>query len=106
MPGSGSRTAVRHAESAADFIPPRASLSGLRAAAARCRGCDLWTCGRTVFGEGPRTAQVMLVGEQPSDQEEKAGHPFVGPSGERARAEKAFFADIRAVAKLIAQRAD
>ena len=81
MPGTGSRTAVRHAASAADFIPPRASLSALRAAAARCRGCDLWTCGRTVFGEGPRTAQVMLVGEQPGDQEEKAGHPFVGPSG-------------------------
>jgi len=81
MPGTGSRTAVRHTASAADFIPPRASLSALRAAAARCRGCDLWRCGRTVFGEGPRTAQLMLVGEQPGDQEEKAGHPFVGPSG-------------------------
>lgn len=81
MPGTGSRTAVRHPGSAADFIPPRASLSRLRAAAARCRGCDLWTCGRTVFGEGPRAARIMLVGEQPGDQEEKAGHPFVGPSG-------------------------
>ncbi|HEY7896424.1 MAG TPA: UdgX family uracil-DNA binding protein [Gemmatimonadaceae bacterium] len=81
MPGTGSRIAVRHAASAAEYIPPRASLSRLRAAATRCRGCDLWTCGRTVFGEGPRTAQVMLVGEQPGDQEERAGHPFVGPSG-------------------------
>jgi DNA polymerase len=68
-------------ESGADFIPPRASLSRLRAAATRCHGCDLWSCGRTVFGEGPRRAPVMLVGEQPGDQEERAGHPFVGPSG-------------------------
>jgi len=81
MPGSGSRTAVRRAASAADFIPPRATLGQLRAAAARCRGCDLWTCGRTVFGEGPRTAQIMMVGEQPGDVEERQGHPFVGPSG-------------------------
>lgn len=67
--------------SAVDFIPPRATLPKLREAAAHCRGCDLWTCGRTVFGEGPRGATVMFVGEQPGDQEELAGHPFVGPSG-------------------------
>jgi uracil-DNA glycosylase family protein len=67
--------------SAADFVPPRATLPKLRAAAAHCRGCDLWTCGRTVFGEGPRAATVMFVGEQPGDLEELAGHPFVGPSG-------------------------
>lgn len=67
--------------SAEDFLPPRATLAGLRAAAARCRGCDLWTCGRTVFGEGPRSATVMFVGEQPGDQEELSGHPFVGPAG-------------------------
>jgi uracil-DNA glycosylase family protein len=67
--------------SAADFIPPHATLPKLRAAAAHCRGCDLWTCGRTVFGEGPRGATVMFVGEQPGDQEELAGHPFVGPAG-------------------------
>jgi len=46
-----------------------------------CRGCDLWTCGRVVFGEGPRNATVMFVGEQPGDQEEQLGHPFVGPAG-------------------------
>ncbi|HXT48793.1 MAG TPA: UdgX family uracil-DNA binding protein [Gemmatimonadaceae bacterium] len=69
------------ADSAADFVPPRATLPKLRAAAAHCRGCDLWTCGRTVFGEGPRAATVMFVGEQPGDVEELAGHPFVGPSG-------------------------
>jgi uracil-DNA glycosylase len=67
--------------SAADFIPPRPTLSKLRAAAGHCRGCDLWTCGRVVFGEGPRHATVMFVGEQPGDQEEKIGHPFVGPAG-------------------------
>lgn len=68
--------------SAADFIPPRASLSKLRAAAAGCRGCDLWKVGtQTVFGEGPRTARVLVVGEQPGDQEDKEGRPFVGPSG-------------------------
>jgi uracil-DNA glycosylase family protein len=67
--------------SAADFIPPRATLPKLREAAAHCRGCDLWTCGRVVFGEGPRSATVMFVGEQPGDQEEQAGHPFVGPAG-------------------------
>jgi len=47
-----------------------------------CRGCHLWTVGtQTVFGEGPKRARVMLVGEQPGDQEDRAGHPFVGPAG-------------------------
>lgn len=67
--------------SAADFIPMRPTLTKLRQAAAGCRGCDLWTCGRVVFGEGPKHATVMFVGEQPGDQEEQAGHPFVGPAG-------------------------
>jgi uracil-DNA glycosylase family protein len=67
--------------SAADFIPPRATLARLREAASHCRGCDLWKCGRVVFGEGPKSATVMFVGEQPGDQEEQEGHPFVGPAG-------------------------
>jgi uracil-DNA glycosylase len=68
--------------SAADFIPPNPTLPKLRAAAMNCRGCVLWTRGtQTVFGEGPKSARVMLVGEQPGDQEDRAGHPFVGPSG-------------------------
>jgi uracil-DNA glycosylase len=68
--------------SAADFIPPRPTLAKLREAAASCRGCDLWlNATQTVFGEGPANAGVMLVGEQPGDQEDRAGHPFVGPSG-------------------------
>ena len=68
--------------SAADFLPASRTLPGLRAAAAGCRGCHLWVSAtQTVFGEGPRTAEVMLVGEQPGDQEDRQGHPFVGPSG-------------------------
>jgi uracil-DNA glycosylase family protein len=68
--------------SAADFIPPRPTIERLREAAAGCRGCDLWVhATQTVFGEGPQHAEVMLVGEQPGDQEDRQGHPFVGPSG-------------------------
>jgi len=69
-------------ETAAPLIPDRPTLASLRAAAAKCRACDLWKSGtRTVFGEGTRTARVLFVGEQPGDQEDLAGRPFVGPSG-------------------------
>ena len=68
--------------SAADFLPARRTLPALRRAAAGCRGCHLWKVGtQTVFGEGARSATIMFVGEQPGDQEDLAGHPFVGPSG-------------------------
>jgi DNA polymerase len=68
--------------SAADYIPPRPSLRTLREAATVCRGCKLWMVGtQTVFGEGPAPARLMIVGEQPGDQEDKEGHPFVGPAG-------------------------
>lgn len=68
--------------SAADFIPPRPTLPKLRAAVQGCRGCHLYKCAtQAVFGEGPRTARVIFVGEQPGDAEDKAGRPFVGPSG-------------------------
>lgn len=68
--------------SAADFIPPHPTLSKLRAAAEGCRGCHLYRLGtQTVFGEGPRSAHVILLGEQPGDAEDRAGRPFVGPSG-------------------------
>ena len=67
---------------AADFIPPRPTLPKLRDAARGCRGCNLWVnATQTVFGEGSPSAEVMLVGEQPGDQEDRQGHPFVGPSG-------------------------
>jgi uracil-DNA glycosylase len=61
--------------------PP--SLKTLREEAAHCRACHLWKdATQTVFGEGPQTAQVMLVGEQPGDKEDLAGKPFVGPAGQ------------------------
>lgn len=68
--------------SAADFLPARLSLKSLRAAAAGCTGCDLYRhATQTVFGEGPRGAVLVLVGEQPGDLEDRTGHPFVGPAG-------------------------
>src|SRR5829696_8701911 len=61
-------------------------LSRLRREAAGCRRCDLWKRGtQTVFGEGPAGARLMLVGEQPGDQEDLAGEPFVGPAGQLLR---------------------
>jgi DNA polymerase len=58
------------------------SLAALRTAAARCRACDLWKTGtQTVFGAGPARAPIVLVGEQPGDQEDRTGVPFVGPAG-------------------------
>jgi uracil-DNA glycosylase len=68
--------------SAAAFLPARRSLPALRAAAAGCRGCPLWEdATQTVFGEGAKTARAMFVGEQPGDQEDRSGRPFVGPAG-------------------------
>jgi DNA polymerase len=67
---------------ATPFLPQRHSLKALREAAASCRGCHLWRhATQTVFGEGAARARVMLVGEQPGDREDRAGHPFVGPAG-------------------------
>ena len=64
------------------FLPERHSLSALRDAVQGCRGCDLYrNATQAVFGEGARHAEVMLVGEQPGDKEDLAGHPFVGPAG-------------------------
>ena len=74
--------AKRRVDSAAELIPDRPTLAAVRAAAADCRACDLWKLGtQTVFGAGGRTAALMLVGEQPGDQEDLAGQPFVGPAG-------------------------
>ena len=68
--------------SAAEFVPDSRSLRALRQAAADCRGCPLWRdATQTVFGEGPRKATLMLVGEQPGDREDVEGRPFVGPAG-------------------------
>ncbi len=68
--------------SAVEFLPEQLTLPALREAAAGCRGCQLWQVGtQTVFGEGAVDAKVMFVGEQPGDQEDRAGKPFVGPAG-------------------------
>lgn len=68
--------------SAEPFVPDSRSLPALRAAAAGCEGCPLFaTATQTVFGEGPSKADIMLIGEQPGDAEDLAGHPFVGPAG-------------------------
>jgi DNA polymerase len=67
---------------AAALIPNRPTLDALREHAAACHGCDLWErATQTVFGEGTRRAQLMLVGEQPGDAEDIEGRPFVGPAG-------------------------
>jgi DNA polymerase len=69
-------------ETAAALIPPRPTLASLRAAASECKACDLWKRGtQTVFGEGARRAAALLIGEQPGNEEDLAGRPFVGPAG-------------------------
>jgi len=68
--------------SAAPFVPKTTSVRSLSAAAHQCRGCDLYkTATQVVFGAGPAKARVMFVGEQPGDQEDRQGEPFVGPAG-------------------------
>jgi uracil-DNA glycosylase len=58
-------------------------IETLRGEAATCRACHLWKpATQTVFGEGPKHAPIMMVGEQPGDKEDLAGHPFVGPAGQ------------------------
>jgi uracil-DNA glycosylase len=83
--------ATKTAESAAPFVPETRRLPILAQAVQRCRGCDLYKdATQAVFGEGPTSARLVLIGEQPGDQEDKQGKPFVGPSGhmlDRALAE-------------------
>jgi len=69
--------------SALDYFPDKINYASLKTAAAGCMGCDLYKYAtQTVFGEGRvRGANVMFVGEQPGDEEDLAGHPFVGPAG-------------------------
>ena len=68
--------------SAAPFVPKTTSVKALGAAASECRGCDLYKdATQVVFGAGPRTARVVFIGEQPGDQEDRTGEPFVGPAG-------------------------
>ena len=63
-------------------MPPNPTEASLRRAIEGCRACDLWEgATQAVLGEGPKGARLMLVGEQPGDREDLAGHPFVGPAG-------------------------
>ena len=65
-----------------EFIPPHATLPVLRRAIQQCRGCDLYRhATQAVFGEGKRSANILLIGEQPGNEEDRQGRPFVGPAG-------------------------
>jgi uracil-DNA glycosylase family protein len=77
------KAAAPTGDGAASFVPAGAGLGELKAAAARCQGCDLYRhATQTVFGRGPVDARIVFVGEQPGDQEDLQGAPFVGPAGE------------------------
>jgi uracil-DNA glycosylase len=68
--------------SASEFVPDTRSLAAVRDAATGCRGCHLFEpATQTVFGEGPKSARIMLVGEMAGDREDREGRPFVGPAG-------------------------
>ena len=72
----------RALQTAAPLIPAHPTLRKLTVAAKACQACDLYKhATQTVFGEGSAQARVILVGEQPGDKEDIAGHPFVGPAG-------------------------
>ena len=67
---------------AREWVPDEPTVASMRAAAQRCRGCELHAdATQAVMGEGPEEADLMLVGEQPGDREDREGHPFVGPAG-------------------------
>jgi uracil-DNA glycosylase len=79
---AGGSLKPRPGEPVAALLPARPTLTAVREIARECKACDLYKRGtQTVFGEGPRRAEVMMVGEQPGDAEDIAGHPFVGPAG-------------------------
>jgi uracil-DNA glycosylase len=81
-PGSSRDKKLKAGPPVPELLPARLSLSAVREAAAKCRACDLHArATQTVFGEGPRHATIMMVGEQPGDVEDVEGHPFVGPAG-------------------------
>jgi DNA polymerase len=67
---------------AEEYVPDKADIDELRKAVHDCRGCDLYkNATQAVFGEGPADASVLVIGEVPGDQEDRQGHPFVGPAG-------------------------
>jgi uracil-DNA glycosylase len=75
-------TATTREPGAEEYVPKTTDLRRLRSAAESCRGCSLWRdATQAVFGEGAADADFVLVGEAPGDQEDRQGHPFVGPAG-------------------------
>jgi len=67
---------------AEEYVPDKADIDTLRKVVHDCRGCDLYKdATQAVFGEGPADASVLVIGEVPGDQEDRQGHPFVGPAG-------------------------
>jgi DNA polymerase len=73
---------VLDVQTAAALIPPHPTLPLLQSIASSCQACELYKRGtQTVFGEGPKAARAMMVGEQPGDAEDRMGHPFVDPAG-------------------------
>ena len=79
---SSRRAEPKPGEAVPHLLPDKPTLKNVAEVAAGCKACDLYKRGtQTVFGEGPGKAAVMLVGEQPGDVEDLAGHPFVGPAG-------------------------
>ena len=69
-------------KSALDYLPEQPTMSSLQKAVQGCRGCDLYArATQAVFGEGPASSQIVLIGEQPGDEEDRQGRPFVGPAG-------------------------
>ena len=80
--GKGQPVDPKPGEPVSGLLPDRPTLETVRGVAAGCKACELYKrATQTVFGEGPGTAEMMLVGEQPGDAEDLAGHPFVGPAG-------------------------
>src|SRR5882672_8382899 len=81
-PRGRARSRAKESETAVPLIPPRPTIFKLQEAARGCKACPLWKTGtQTVFGEGSRHAKVVFVGEQPGNDEDLAGKPFVGPAG-------------------------
>jgi uracil-DNA glycosylase family protein len=73
---------VKAQVTAAEYVPTTGGLPVLRQAVQECRGCELYRrASQAVFGEGPRSAAVVFIGEQPGDEEDRRGKPFVGPAG-------------------------
>src|SRR5213082_4294375 len=82
-PATRQTSAARNGKAtAAPYLPERLTIPDLQRSARSCKGCDLWkNATQTVFGEGDSRPSIMLIGEQPGDKEDIAGHPFVGPAG-------------------------